>query len=467
MSPATCATFEPRLPDVAQWFADRSLPYTLHLENALLSEEFGITSLEEMKVLQMIEWKDLLQHDPLSGEGYGVVKWRVFQEEFRKFASEEFDGTKSAAAVDKTKNKKEAKARSSSKGSSIKRSSKTIALTVASGVLVSANAAAAAAATAAAAAAAAAATAAANTKSKKQQLKMLKNDGSSKKKGGSSNANNNKSVNNTTMTSGSGSTMNNKSFLAGDTAGPAGTGASGAADLDDNEFAPKTDDYVQPQRPPRTPPAQPTTTTAPFSPSSAVPPKVTHSNNTDEQDDISTINMSSYEQSGEDDDEYNDDDDDDNTVLTLDEQKWNVKYADLLRYYKLHGTTRISLKAKPNPKHLMLRRWADKQRKKFLHDELTEDQIEKLVAIEFDFGQQVEELVAEQMEQERVQAMEAELERHRLKAEMERRLERRRLLEEKRRLEDILMQKEMDKHRLEATYVVADTEGGVEAIYVS
>ena len=441
MSPATsaCATFEPRLPDVAQWFADRSLPYTLHLENALLSEEFGITSLEEMKVLQMIEWKDLLQHDPLSGEGYGVVKWRVFQEEFRKFASEEFDGTKSAAAA-VTKDKKKSKAKSS-KGSSIKRSSKTIALTVASGVLVSANAAAAAAATAAAAAAAAAATAAANTKSKKQQLKMLKNDGSSKKEGGSNG--NNKSVNNTTMTSRS-STMNNNSFLPEAAAGPSA-----------GEFAPKTDDFVRPQRPQRTPPARPTATTAPFSPSSAVPPKV-HSN-IGEQDDISTINMSSYEHG----------DDDDNTVLTLDEQKWNVKYADLLRYYKLHGTTRISLKAKPNPKHIMLRRWADKQRKKFLHDELTEDQIEKLVAIEFDFGQQVEELVAEQMEllqeQERVQAMEAELERHRRKAEMERR----RLLEEKRRLEEYMRKKEMEKKRIEATYVVADAEGGVEAIYVS
>ena len=217
------------------------------------------------------------------------------------------------------------------------------------------------------------------------------------------------------------------------------------ADLD-NEFAPKQDDY-------RTSTAGTTTN---------VPPKV-HSN-ADEQDEVSTINMSSYEHSAEDDDE----DDDNDTVLTLDEQKWNVKYADLLRYYKLHGTTHISLKANATkPKHIMLRRWADSQRKAFLHDELSEEQIEKLVAVQFDFGQDIEELVAEQIEQERIQAeqrrIEAEKRRLRLKAEAERR----RLEAEKRRLEEIVLKKEMDKKRIEATYVVADVEGCVEAIYVS
>ena len=451
-TPPSATAFEPRLPDVAQWFADRSLPYTHHLEAALLSSEFGITSLEEMKVIQMIEWKTLLQHDPLSSEGYGLVKWRVFQEEFRKFASEEFDGTKRSEAQQQQKKAKSGSMSSVNRGgkAALRKmksgadltSSAVLHSAISAGVLMSA------------------AVLVAKTKSQRQlqQIKMLQNGGDVLKKKGSSRSNinnNNKSVSNTMMTS---STMN--SFLANDgTAGGAGLKISVpssvkqqrhdhnvqmdidvVADLDD-EFAPKADDYR-------------TSSTA----ANVSPPKKVHSNS-DEQDDVSTINMSSYEHSAE-----NDDDNDNDTVLTLDEQKWNVRYADLLRYYKLHGTTHISLKANATkPRHIMLRRWADRQRKAFLHDELSEEQIEKLVAVQFDFGQDIEELVAEQIEQERIQAEQRRMEKLRLKAEAERR----RLEAEKRRLEEIVMRKEMDKKRIESTYVVADVEGCVEAIYVS
>ena len=69
-------------------------------------------------------------------------------------------------------------------------------------------------------------------------------------------------------------------------------------------------------------------------------------------------------------------------MYTPQEQKWNVKYADLLRYYELYGTTKIPLKTNvTKPKHMFLRRWANKQRKAFLGDKLTEEQIEKLVAV--------------------------------------------------------------------------------------
>ena len=66
---------------------------------------------------------------------------------------------------------------------------------------------------------------------------------------------------------------------------------------------------------------------------------------------------------------------------TPQEQKWNVKYADLLRYYKLYGTSKIPLSAKTKFKHILLRRWADKQRKAYLKGNLTEEQIEKLAAV--------------------------------------------------------------------------------------
>ena len=66
---------------------------------------------------------------------------------------------------------------------------------------------------------------------------------------------------------------------------------------------------------------------------------------------------------------------------TPQEQKWNVKYADLLRYYKLYGTSKIPLRAKTKLKHILLRRWADKQRKAYLKGSLAEEQIEKLVAV--------------------------------------------------------------------------------------
>ena len=66
---------------------------------------------------------------------------------------------------------------------------------------------------------------------------------------------------------------------------------------------------------------------------------------------------------------------------TPQEQKWNVKYADLQRYYKLYGTSKIPLRPKTKLKHMLLRRWADKQRKAYLKNDLTEEQIEKLVAV--------------------------------------------------------------------------------------
>ena len=66
---------------------------------------------------------------------------------------------------------------------------------------------------------------------------------------------------------------------------------------------------------------------------------------------------------------------------TPQEQKWNVKYADLLRYYKLYGTSKIPLGAKTKLKHILLRRWADKQRKAYLQGNLTEEQAEKLAAV--------------------------------------------------------------------------------------
>ena len=449
---APASAFEPRLPDVAQWFADRSLPYTHHLEAALLSSEFGITSLEEMKVIQMIEWKDLLQHDPLSSEGYGLVKWRVFQEEFRKFAAEEFDGTKKSEVQQRQKKAKNNGVSVCASMSSVNRRGKTALRKMKSGADLTGSAVLNSMVTAGVHMRAAVIVAKSKSQRQLQQIKMLQNgggDGSMKKESRNNiNNNNNKSVSNTMASS----TMN--SFLANDGAAaglkkskPTSTSQRHVhnvqmdidvvADLD-NEFAPKQDDYRA--------------TTAP---SSAVPPKV-HPNS-DEQDDVSTINMSSYEQSTE-------DDNDNDTVLTLDEQKWNVRYADLLRYYKLHGTTHISLKANATkPRHIMLRRWADRQRKAFLHDQLTEEQIEKLVAVQFDFGQDIEELVAEQIEQERIQAEQRRMEKLRLKADAERR----RLEAEKRRLEAIVLQKEMDKKRIESTYVVADVEGCVEAIYVS
>ena len=427
-------SFEPRLPDVAKWFADRSLPYNQHLEAALRSSEFGISSLEEMKVIEMIEWKTLLCHDPLSGEGYSLVKWRVFQQEFRKFAAQEFDGTKAKKASKGSKAKGKAIARKMKTGADLT-SSTMINSFLAAGDLMSA--------------------AALVTKSKsKQQLKLLMAGTAAAAASAANKLDEKGNAVTVNMTS---STINTSGVGVGavgvsksKTSVPTSNRQSKVNDLKidvddrnfaradmDDEFAPKADDYVTARR-------------------AIVPPKV--NSNLHFQDEISTINMSSYEHSP---------DDDNDTVYTLDEQKWNVKYADLLRYYKLYGTTHISLKANASkPRHILLRRWCDKQRKAFLDDQLSEEQIEKLVAVQFDFGQDIEELVAEQIEQERIKAEERRIEAERRRLQLKAEAERRRLEAEKRRLEEIMIQKEKEKKRLESTYVVDDVEGCVEAIYV-
>ena len=91
----SAATFKPRLSRVAEWFTDRNLSYSRRLERALLSPDYGITSLEEMKVITISEWKTLLRDDAFLGEEYSMVKWRVFEQEFHKLTAEEFDATKS------------------------------------------------------------------------------------------------------------------------------------------------------------------------------------------------------------------------------------------------------------------------------------------------------------------------------------------------------------------------------------
>lgn len=103
--------------------------------------------------------------------------------------------------------------------------------------------------------------------------------------------------------------------------------------------------------------------------------------------------------------------------LTPQQQQWNDKYASLLKYYNKHGTSTIALKVNTKPKHLLLRRWADKQRLNFLNDELTPGQIQKLVAVEFDFGQDIDLLVAEKIEQERIEAEQKRAEALRLEEE--------------------------------------------------
>ena len=90
-------------------------------------------------------------------------------------------------------------------------------------------------------------------------------------------------------------------------------------------------------------------------------------------------------------------------VFTPQQKQWNDKYACLLKYYNKNGTSSIPLKV-AKPKHLLLRRWADLQKKAFLNDELDPNQIQKLVAIEFAFGQDIEAMVAEKIEQDRIEA---------------------------------------------------------------
>ena len=90
----SAAAFVPRLRRVAEWFTDRNLPYTPRLDRELLSSDYGITSLEEMKVIEISEWQSLLCDEAFPGEEYSVVKWRVFEKEFRKLTAEEFDATK-------------------------------------------------------------------------------------------------------------------------------------------------------------------------------------------------------------------------------------------------------------------------------------------------------------------------------------------------------------------------------------
>ena len=105
------------------------------------------------------------------------------------------------------------------------------------------------------------------------------------------------------------------------------------------------------------------------------------------------------------------------TNLTPQQQQWNDKHASLLKYYNKHGTSAIALKVNTKPKHLLLRRWADKQRLAFLNDELSPDQIQKFVAVEFDFGQNIDQLVAEKIEQERIEAEQKRAESLRLEEE--------------------------------------------------
>lgn len=88
------APFKPRLRDVAQWFSDRSLPYTQRLEGDLQSQ-YGVTSLEEIKLITLSEWNSLLREDTSTDDTYPTVKWRVFLSEFTSFATEKFDATKS------------------------------------------------------------------------------------------------------------------------------------------------------------------------------------------------------------------------------------------------------------------------------------------------------------------------------------------------------------------------------------
>ena len=91
---SSATTFKPRLSRVAEWFTDRNLSYTPRLERALLSSDYGITSLEEMKVIEISEWQSLLRDEAFPGEQYSMVKWRVFEKEFRKLTAGEFDATK-------------------------------------------------------------------------------------------------------------------------------------------------------------------------------------------------------------------------------------------------------------------------------------------------------------------------------------------------------------------------------------
>ena len=92
---AAAAPFKPCLRDVAQWFSDRSLPYTPRLEGDLQSPQYGVTSLEEMKLLTLGEWESLLCEDTYTDDTYTTVKWRVFKFEFAKLTAANFDATKS------------------------------------------------------------------------------------------------------------------------------------------------------------------------------------------------------------------------------------------------------------------------------------------------------------------------------------------------------------------------------------
>ena len=102
---------------------------------------------------------------------------------------------------------------------------------------------------------------------------------------------------------------------------------------------------------------------------------------------------------------------------TPQQQQWNAKYSGLLKYYNKYNTSTIALKASTKPKHVMLRLWTDKQRKAFVNDELSPDQIQKLVAVDFDFGEDIDELVADKIEQERIEAERKKAEALRLEEE--------------------------------------------------
>ena len=72
------------------------------------------------------------------------------------------------------------------------------------------------------------------------------------------------------------------------------------------------------------------------------------------------------------------------------EVEWNSNYKQLLKYYEAHGTSNIP---RTKAKLFKLRQWTAKQRKAFSLDELTHDQIAKLDAIGFDFGNEVNTMI--------------------------------------------------------------------------
>merc|ERR1711933_17992 len=92
------------LPAIKKWFMDRGFPYTTHIDKWLY--DFGVTSVEHMKLVRTEEWESLLlcQHKVSKSQPnarpYSTITYRSFQVAIEDLKKVKYDATRVVFAND-------------------------------------------------------------------------------------------------------------------------------------------------------------------------------------------------------------------------------------------------------------------------------------------------------------------------------------------------------------------------------